>query len=358
MIWGRVLVDMQRHRELGFDMAQSERRYDVAPVRRPAGPHLVSLDDASGVGVGMIAGAGGRVGMLVIKMAGFALAFAVLTSCTGGGSIEVPESPSRSASQLPTPTVSLPTPARSATRPEIPSPTPREPSPALSSSRPTEEPTPSREPTAQEPTATRSAATNPSRSPIRVETTKTQTVTAAPSPSTVTRSVTISQSPSASPSPSSTAEGEPAETSGVPWFWWALAGLLLAAAIATPLLVRAHRRRVWRADFGTAEQEVAWFARVLIPELGQSGSLDQVEGGWTVSGDRIAAVEDQLTALEASAPDEITQTETRTLRDAVRASRGRVEEMLQSGDPEAISPTLNEVAVELETALRAVDQAG
>jgi hypothetical protein len=133
---------------------------------------------------------------------------------------------------------------------------------------------------------------------------------------------------------------------------------LLAAAIATPLLVRRHRRQVWRADFATAEQEVAWFARVLIPELGQSGSLDQVEGGWTVGSDRIAAAEDQLTALEASAPDEITQAETRTLRDAVRASRGRVEEMLQSGDPEAISPTLNEVAVELETALRTVDQAG
>jgi hypothetical protein len=103
---------------------------------------------------------------------------------------------------------------------------------------------------------------------------------------------------------------------------------------------------------------VAWFARVLVPELGQSASIDQVTGGWTVSGDRIAAAEDRLTALEASAPDEVTQTETRTLRDAVRASRGRVEELLQSGDPAAISPTLNEVAVELETALRTVDQEG
>ena len=288
-----------------------------------------------------------------MKMAGVALAIAVLTSCAGGGNIEVPESPSRSASQLPTPTVSLPTPPRSATRPEIPSPTPREPSPALSSSRPPEEPTPT-----QEPTATRSAATNPSRSPIRVETTTTQTVTAAPSPSIVTRSVTISPSPSASPSPSSSAAGEAAETSGVSWFWWALAGLLLAAAIATPLLVRAHRRQVWRTDLAAAEQEVAWFARVLIPELGQSGSLDQVEGGWTVGVNRIAAVEDRLTALEASAPDDATRTGTSTLRDAVRTSRGRVEELLQSGDPEAISPTLNEVAAELEAALGSVDQAG
>jgi hypothetical protein len=107
-----------------------------------------------------------------------------------------------------------------------------------------------------------------------------------------------------------------------------------------------------------AEQDVAWFARVLVPELSQSGSIDQVEGGWTVEATRIAAVEDRLTVLEASAPDDTTRTETRTLRDAVRASRERVEELLQSGNPEAISPTLNEVAAQLEAALGSLDQAG
>ena len=309
------------------------------------------VDCAGRVGVDKRAGSGGRLRSLVMKVAGSAVAVAVLTSCAGGGTIERPASPSRSASQLPTPTVSPPTATRSATRPEIPSPTPREPSPELSSSPPTEEPT-----ATQEPTATRSG-TNPSRSPSRGEATTTQTVTAASSPSTVTRSVTVSPAPSASPSPTASAAGEPADTSGVSWFWWALAGLLLAAAIATPLLVRAHRRQVWRTDFATAEQEVAWFARVLVPELGQSGSLDQVEGGWTVGANRIAAVEDRLTVLESSAPDDATRAETRTLRDAVRASRQRIEELLQSGDPTAISSTLNEVAAGLEAALGPVDQA-
>ena len=112
------------------------------------------------------------------------------------------------------------------------------------------------------------------------------------------------------------------------------------------------------ADFATAEREVAWFARVLVPELGQSGSLDQVDGSWTVEASRIAAVEDRLTILQASAPDDATRTGTRTLRDAVRVSRGRVEELLQAGDPEAIFPTLNEVAAELEAALGSLDQAG
>jgi hypothetical protein len=64
-----------------------------------------------------------------MKMAGFAVAIAVLASCANGGNIEGPAPPSRSASQLPTPTVSLPTPTRSAPRPEIPSPTPTKPRP-------------------------------------------------------------------------------------------------------------------------------------------------------------------------------------------------------------------------------------
>ena len=103
---------------------------------------------------------------------------------------------------------------------------------------------------------------------------------------------------------------------------------------------------------------MGWFARVLVPELGQSGSLDQVDGSWTVEASRIAAVEDRLTILQASAPDDATRTGTRTLRDAVRVSRGRVEELLQAGDPEAIFRTLNEVAAELEAALGSLDQAG
>lgn len=42
-------------------------------------------------------------------MTGFAVAVAVLTSCAGSGNIDRSAPPSHSASQLPTPTVSLPT---------------------------------------------------------------------------------------------------------------------------------------------------------------------------------------------------------------------------------------------------------
>ena len=79
-------------------------------------------------------------------------------------------------------------------------------------------------------------------------------------------------------------------------------------------------------------------------------------GGWNVGANRIFAVEDRLTVLKGSAPDDAGQTGKRILRDAVRGSRARVEELLQSGDPAAISPTLNEVATRLEAALSSLDQ--
>ena len=116
-------------RVLRFDMAQPERRYDVTPVTR-AGAYLVATRVASG-------GRGGQKSWIRRRgwHAGhehgwFAVAVAALTSCAGGGNIEGSAAPSRSASQLPTPTVSLPTPTRSAQRPEVPSPTPTKPSPA------------------------------------------------------------------------------------------------------------------------------------------------------------------------------------------------------------------------------------
>jgi hypothetical protein len=52
-----------------------------------------------------------------------------------------------------------------------------------------------------------------------------------------------------------------------------LAAIALAVAVAAPLLVRARRRRAWRADLASAAEEVAWFARVLVPELLRMSSL-------------------------------------------------------------------------------------
>jgi hypothetical protein len=127
--------------------------------------------------------------------------------------------------------------------------------------------------------------------------------------------------------------------------------------VAVPLLVRARQRRAWLADLAATEEEVAWFARVLIPELRQAGSFDQVAGGWAVGSSRVSAVEDRLTALEASAPDDAGRTRARSLRDAVRASRARMQELVGSGATDTLPQDLDAVATELEAALRAANPA-
>ncbi|HEY9379544.1 MAG TPA: hypothetical protein VIQ02_20900 [Jiangellaceae bacterium] len=165
------------------------------------------------------------------------------------------------------------------------------------------------------------------------------TVTANPPPS-----VTVT----ASPPPSATTA---ATTAAPSWLWWLLAALALAIVVTVPLIVRARRRRAWRADLAAAEEEVAWFARVLVPDLRRAGSVDQVAGGWAVGSSRAAAVEDRLTALQSSAPDDPGRIRARNLRDAVRAARGHMQDVVDSGIAGTVHRDLDAVAAELEAAL-------
>jgi hypothetical protein len=133
--------------------------------------------------------------------------------------------------------------------------------------------------------------------------------------------------------------------------WWVLGALVLALAVGIPLLVRSRHRQAWRDDLASAEDEVAWFARVLIPQPRQQPSLAEVAGGWNVAETRVIAVEDRLTALEPSAPDEAAVTRVRTLRDAVRTARTDIQTLLASGQPGATPQDLDAVATHLEQAL-------
>ncbi len=161
--------------------------------------------------------------------------------------------------------------------------------------------------------------------------------------------------PAPSPATSPAAEPTSAESSGAPsWLWWVLAAIALAVVVAVPLLVRARRRGAWRADLASAEDEVAWFARVLIPELRRMPSLAEAAGGWNVAAGRVVAAEDRLTALETSAPDDAARTRTRALRDVLRTARVHMQQLLESGSPDTVSRGLNAVAVELEAALASV----
>jgi hypothetical protein len=104
-----------------------------------------------------------------------------------------------------------------------------------------------------------------------------------------------------------------------------LALLVVGVAAGAWLLMRSRKRHAWLERLHAAEAEVAWFAAELIPQLRSSGSVDRVVGGWQVAEPRVAAAEDQLTALESSGRVEEDTVRARRLRDAVRSARRKLD---------------------------------
>ena len=72
--------------------------------------------------------------------------------------------------------------------------------------------------------------------------------------------------------------------------------------------------------------------RELLAQLQQTTTTDALAGGWQVSAARVREVEDRLTGLEASAPDEQRAARATELRDAVRSSRTDVETLISTRD--------------------------
>ena len=244
----------------------------------------------------------------------------LLASCADGGEGGPSVDPTRTASNLPSRTASLPSPTGLPTRSDSSA----EPEPEPSGSAETSEPV------SQIPTETPSEAPTPS-------------ATAEASPTT----------------PPEAADDETAEDSdGVPaGVWWLLAALVAGLAIVVPLVLRSRRRKTWLADLATAKGEAAWLTRELLPELRRSVSREQVAGGWAVSSARVRALEDRLTALEATSPDEPAGAQPRALRDAVRAARVRVEALVAPGSSLSTSSELAGVSNDLEGALQRLEPA-
>ena len=142
-------------------------------------------------------------------------------------------------------------------------------------------------------------------------------------------------------------------TTGVDaWVWWLIAFLvLLGGAVAAILVPRARRRRAWDDGLTEAETEARWLAEELLPQLQQAGSPDEVAGGWQVAAGRVTAAEDRLTGLETSAPDEARGARAVALRDAVRAARQGVEDLLVTRDPATLGRGLALLASRLSAAL-------
>ena len=148
-------------------------------------------------------------------------------------------------------------------------------------------------------------------------------------------------------------EATPDEAAGTPaWVWWLLAALVLAAVAGTiAAVVHARRKHRWREELAATEGEVGWFARELLPDLRRSTSLDQVVGGWHIGSARVEAAEDRLTALEDTAPTDEDRTRARTLRDAVRLARQRLDSLTLVAPHDSWALDLDEMVADLEVAL-------
>jgi hypothetical protein len=263
---------------------------------------------------------------------------ALLVSC-GDQSGERPTlDPSRSLTDVPSVTATLPSPTRSFTRSptDTSSPTTDAPTSEPPTTEPTEPPTSTDTDTSAPPTPT------PTPTPTRTESEQT---TAASSPE-------REPTPSPSPTPEATETEEDDAESTPTWVWWLVGALVVALAVGVPLLVRARRRSAWQERLTAAEAEVAWFARELVPELRRSASVDRLAGAWAVSSERVVAAEDQLTSLVATTQDDTRRARATELRDAVRAGRTRVESLAVAQDVSELSLDLDEVAAGLEAALR------
>ena len=169
---------------------------------------------------------------------------------------------------------------------------------------------------------------------------------------TVTTEGTTSSSASveAEPEPETEAETEAEDDGGTAGWWWLVAGLVLALAAGILLWSRARRRGAGRAELAAAEGEVSWLARELLPDLRDTGSREQVAGGWAVSSDRVVALEDRLTRLEATAKDEQVRGRARQLRDAVRSARTGMAGLVHRGAGD-VRAEIDELVAALEAVL-------
>jgi hypothetical protein len=285
----------------------------------------------------------------------------LVTGC-GGGSESGSGTPTRTGGILPSATRSLTPPTVSETgvlptrtrtvEPPTAEPTTQPPSqpPTQATTQPTR--TRTVEPPTDPPTTelTQPTTQQPTTATVTTTSTRVQTSTQTRTPSAQPTSTGTAATTSAATSPTSSSTGTAA--SDVPsWVWLLIAALVLGAAISIPLIVRSERRKAWRADLAGAEEEVAWLARALVPNLAQAGSLDQVAAGWAAASGRVSALADRLTSLESAARDDEGRARARNLHHAVTSSRDEVQQLLVSGSPDSLPRILGLVSSQLESAL-------
>ncbi len=272
------------------------------------------------------------------KLAVLAAVAFIVSSCGGSGSGQPSRSPSLSRETSRT----LAPPSATSTAAAAPTET----SASTATSRPTVTRTPTANPA---PTKTATATTTATVTlPPTVTAAPTVTLAPTPQPATPTPTPTAAQTEAVTPTSS--------DTSSTPaWLWWLIGAIVLAVAVVSAFLIRRNnRKQAWADKLSSSEADVAWFARELIPHLSQAPSVQQMAGGWRISSDRVIAAEDRLTSLEAAAIDDVGRGQARTLRDAVREARARLDALAVGGDMATALSQLQGAAGELEAALASV----
>lgn len=188
-------------------------------------------------------------------------------------------------------------------------------------------------PTRERPTATRTPDTPGDSSAAAPTSAPPSAPTSAPPTSRLPATSGPASSSPAEPSSPATSESNTDEGSSDTgqWWWLALVVLVVGALVAVLLVRRSRLGRTWRSDVATAEREVGWFARDLVPQLRGSGSVAGVAGGWTVAAPRVSALDDRLTHLVTTAPGEEERARATALRDAVRTARDRIAALVSAG---------------------------
>jgi hypothetical protein len=180
--------------------------------------------------------------------------------------------------------------------------------------------------------------------------TSTKTVTRTIEPPTTTRTSAAQPNTTPAPTPVATssvsgasttsvsAASAPADSTAPSWVWWLLGLVALALVIGIPLTVRSRRRSAWEAALAACEQEVAWFARVLVPQLSSTAMSDGAVAVWATEGGRVSALRERLSELEASASNDQERARGGLLSDAVLRSQIRIESLLALGtDPNQVA---------------------
>jgi hypothetical protein len=141
-------------------------------------------------------------------------------------------------------------------------------------------------------------------------------------------------------------DDDPATT----WWWWLLAALAVALVAGVLVHRRRRHRHAWDARLVEAEAEVTWLSQELLPALARSGSLEAAGGAWSVSRDRVSALERLLDELETTSYDDVGRLRARVLLDAVRRADRRVDSLVRGGHEGELVTTLVDVVADLETA--------